>query len=97
MTCTRYDSVPCNFNFEIKVICPRLQLFVQQIDILGFQSVRDRVSVRMRMRVSVRMNDSVVIGRKDDKEKLMNMLMCESENESGNTNNDKVRCDCYFR
>jgi hypothetical protein len=72
------------YNSEIAMICQKLQGFAEQIEILGLQSVSVRVSVRMCSN-SVE-NETVIVGRKDDKEKLMNMLMFESGNNNSNNN-----------
>jgi putative protein kinase ArgK-like GTPase of G3E family len=68
------------------MICQKLQGFAEQIEILCLQSVSVRVSVRMCSN-SVE-NETVIVGRKDDKEKLMNMLMFESGNNNNNSNNN---------
>ncbi|GAU38262.1 hypothetical protein TSUD_119420 [Trifolium subterraneum] len=87
-----YDSLQCKventqpdhdftFNYRLMLMCLRLQHFVQQIDIIGLQSVSVRVSYRMCSN-----SDSVIIGRTNDKEILMNMLLSGSET-SWNYNN----------
>ncbi|CAK8564995.1 unnamed protein product [Lathyrus sativus] len=64
------------YNNSLYVMNLRLQDFVQQIDFIGLQSVSRRVSCRIRSN-SV-LNESFIVGREDDKEKLMNMLLSDS-------------------
>jgi len=84
-----YDSLRCKventqpgndsmFNFQISMICQMLQGFVQQIVVLGLRCLLC-VSDSFSPSNSV-VNESVIVGRRDDKEKLMNMLMSESVN-----------------
>jgi len=63
-------------NSQMKIMCQRLQLFAQQRDILGLQTVSARVSLRTPS--SSMVNESVMVGRKDDKERLISMLMSDS-------------------
>ncbi|XP_058721458.1 putative disease resistance RPP13-like protein 1 [Vicia villosa] len=91
-----YDSLRCKvqntqprlgfmFDFKLKMICDRLQRFVQQIDTLGLQSVSVRVSLDKTLSSSmVNVNDSVIVGRKDDKERLINMLLLNDVSSSSN-------------
>ncbi|WJX36795.1 hypothetical protein P8452_24634 [Trifolium repens] len=69
-----YDSLQCKventqpdhdftFNCRLMLMCLRLQRFVQQIDIIGLQSVSGRVSYRMCSNSVV--NDSVIIGKEE--------------------------------
>ncbi|CAK8564994.1 unnamed protein product [Lathyrus sativus] len=66
----------CTSNYSLNLTNLRLQHFVQQIDFIGLQSVSRRVSCRIRSN-SV-LNESFIVGREDDKEKLMNMLLSDS-------------------
>ncbi|KAL5078127.1 hypothetical protein RYX36_017111 [Vicia faba] len=79
-----YDSMQCKvhntqpdhhffFNFRLNLINLRLQRFVQRIPITGLQSTIGRVSRRISS--SSVLNESFIVGREDDKEKLMNMLL----------------------
>ncbi|AES69818.1 LRR and NB-ARC domain disease resistance protein [Medicago truncatula] len=63
-------------NSQMKIMCQRLQLFAQQRDILGLQTVSGRVSLRTPS--SSMVNESVMVGRKDDKERLISMLISDS-------------------
>ncbi|CAL5201622.1 unnamed protein product [Lathyrus oleraceus] len=63
-------------NFRLNLMNLRLQRFVQRIDFIGLQSVSRRVSCRIPS--SSVLNESFIVGRKDDKEKLMNMLLSDS-------------------
>ncbi|XP_024635166.1 putative disease resistance RPP13-like protein 1 [Medicago truncatula] len=63
-------------NSQMKIMCQRLQLFAQQRDILGLQTVSARVSLRTPS--SSMVNESVMVGRKDDKERLVSMLISDS-------------------
>jgi len=74
-----------DFNYPLKLMCLRLQHFVQQIDILRLQSVSARVSF-YRMRSNSVVNESVMVGRNGDKKRLMNMLLSNGGT-SGSYNN----------
>ncbi|AES69847.1 putative P-loop containing nucleoside triphosphate hydrolase, leucine-rich repeat domain, L [Medicago truncatula] len=63
-------------NSQMKIMCQRLQIFAQQRDILGLQTVSGRVSLRTPS--SSMVNESVMVGRKDDKERLISMLISDS-------------------
>ncbi|RHN66394.1 putative P-loop containing nucleoside triphosphate hydrolase, leucine-rich repeat domain, L [Medicago truncatula] len=66
----------------MKIMCDSLQLFAQHKDILGLQSKIGKVSRRTPSSSVV--NASVMVGRNDDKETIMNMLLSESS--TGNNN-----------
>ncbi|XP_045825239.1 putative disease resistance RPP13-like protein 1 [Trifolium pratense] len=70
-----FKSFYGEINSQMKIMCQRLQLFAQQKDILGLQTVSGRVSRRMPS--SSLVNESVIVGRTDDKQKLMNMLLSD--------------------
>ncbi|RDY04909.1 putative disease resistance RPP13-like protein 1, partial [Mucuna pruriens] len=65
-----------SMNSKLEAISGRLEYFVRQKDILGLQSVTRRVSYRT---VTDSLVESVVVAREDDKEKLMNMLLCDDD------------------
>ncbi|KAI5441709.1 putative disease resistance RPP13-like protein 1 [Lathyrus oleraceus] len=67
-----------DINFEMRNISERLQLFSQQKDILGLQTVSGRVFLRTPS--SSLVDQSFMVGRKKDKEKLINMLMSDGDN-----------------
>ncbi|AES69619.2 putative P-loop containing nucleoside triphosphate hydrolase, leucine-rich repeat domain, L [Medicago truncatula] len=65
-------------NSEMKKIYKRLQTFVQQSTAIGLQhTVSGRVSHRLPSSSVV--NESVMVGRKDDKETIMNMLLSQRD------------------
>ncbi|PNY05168.1 CC-NBS-LRR resistance protein [Trifolium pratense] len=74
------------YNSDIAMICQKLQGFAEQIEILGLQSVTVSVRVSVKMCSNLVGNETVVVGRKNDKELLMNMLMSESGNNNSNNN-----------
>ncbi|MCH79431.1 CC-NBS-LRR resistance protein [Trifolium medium] len=69
-------------NTQMKIMCDSLQLFAQHKDILGLQSKTGKVPRRIPSSSVV--NESFMVGRKDDKETIMNMLLSES----GTSNNN---------
>ena len=69
-------------NSQMKIMCDSLQLFAQHKDILGLQAKTGKVSRRIPSSSVV--NESVMVGRNDDKVKIMNMLLSESS--TGNNN-----------
>ncbi|KEH18858.1 putative P-loop containing nucleoside triphosphate hydrolase, leucine-rich repeat domain, L [Medicago truncatula] len=63
-------------NSEMEKICKRLQTFVQQSNILGLQrTVRGRVSRRTPSSSVV--NESVMVGRNEDKDRLLDVLVSD--------------------
>ncbi|XP_045826901.1 putative disease resistance RPP13-like protein 1 isoform X1 [Trifolium pratense] len=63
-------------NSEMEKICQRLKTFVHQSNILGLQqTVRGRDSRRTPSSSVV--NESVMVGRNDDKDRLINMLISD--------------------
>ncbi|KAI5410597.1 hypothetical protein KIW84_055929 [Lathyrus oleraceus] len=66
----------------MKNMCESLQLFAQHKDIISLQTKSARVSHRTPS--SSMVNESVMVGRKDDKEKVMNMLLSESSTNQNN-------------
>ena len=70
-------------NSKLEALCQRLQRFAAQKSGLGLQLVSMRVSVRAP--TSSVANESGVVGRDDDKEKLMSFLL--SNDASSNSNN----------
>ncbi|XP_058760402.1 putative disease resistance RPP13-like protein 1 [Vicia villosa] len=86
-----YDLIKCKvkytqpkhdftFDYRLKFMNLRLQRFVHRIRFIGLQSVSGRVSCRMRSSSgsSSVLNESFIVGREDDKEKLMNMLLSDT-------------------
>ncbi|CAK8565142.1 unnamed protein product [Lathyrus sativus] len=69
-------EIDCISNCRLNFMNLSLQRFVRWIDFIGLQSVSRRVSCRIRLN-SV-LNESFIVGREDDKEKLMNMLLSDS-------------------
>ncbi|XP_054817629.1 putative disease resistance RPP13-like protein 1 [Prosopis cineraria] len=59
-------------NSKLEAISSRLEHFAKQKDILGLQSVSSRGIKRATTSL---VNESAVVGREDDKEKLLNMLL----------------------
>ncbi|AES69724.1 putative P-loop containing nucleoside triphosphate hydrolase, leucine-rich repeat domain, L [Medicago truncatula] len=69
-------------NSQMKIMCNSLQLFAQHKDILGLQTKIGKVSRRTPSSSVV--NESVMVGRNDDKETIMNMLLSESSTRNNN-------------
>ncbi|KAK2386252.1 putative disease resistance RPP13 protein [Trifolium repens] len=69
-------------NSQMKIMCERLQLFAQHKDIRGLQTKSARVSRRTAS--SSVGNESVMVGRKDEKETIMNMLLSQRDKTSNN-------------
>ncbi|CAJ2639062.1 unnamed protein product [Trifolium pratense] len=77
-----FKNIYGEINSQMKIMCETLQLFAQNKDILGLQIKSARVSHRTPS--SSMVNESVMVGRKDDKEIVMNMLL--SDNGTSNNN-----------
>lgn len=73
-----------DINSQIKSVCERLQLFAQQIDTLGLQTVSQKVLPTTHRSSRSSLNESLIVGREDDKEKLIKMLLSERDGESNN-------------
>jgi len=72
----KLPSSSTKINYKMEKMCKRLQTFVQQKDILGLQrTVSGRVSRRTPSSSVV--NESVMVGRNDDKDRLVNMLVSD--------------------
>ncbi|GAU12627.1 hypothetical protein TSUD_121180 [Trifolium subterraneum] len=69
-------------NSQMKIMCETLQLFAQHKDILGLKTKSARVSRRTPSSSVV--NESVMVGRKDEKETIMNMLLSQRDTTSNN-------------
>ncbi|XP_028787829.1 putative disease resistance RPP13-like protein 1 [Neltuma alba] len=67
-------------NSKLEATSRRLEHFAKQKDILGLQSVSFRAHKTPTTSV---VNESVVVGREDEKEKLLKMLLCD-EDPTGN-------------
>jgi hypothetical protein len=69
-------------NSQMKIMRERLQLFAQHKDILGLKTVSARVFHRMPSTSVV--DESVMVGRKDDKETVRNVLLSDNNGTSIN-------------
>jgi len=69
-------------NSQMKIMCESLQSFAQNKDILGLQTKSGRVSCRTPSSSVV--NESVMVGRKDDKETIINMLLSQRDTTHNN-------------
>ncbi|KAI9083251.1 hypothetical protein K1719_034783 [Acacia pycnantha] len=67
-----------NLNTKLKEIYQRLKYFAEQKDILHLQSVSRRAHKKTTTSL---INESIVVGREDDKEKLLSMLLCDENAE----------------
>ncbi|KAI9074163.1 hypothetical protein K1719_043878 [Acacia pycnantha] len=63
-------------NSKLEETSRRLEHFAKQKDILGLQSVSLRL---YKTATTSLVNESVVVGREDDKEKLLQMLCCDED------------------
>ncbi|XP_004516528.1 putative disease resistance RPP13-like protein 1 [Cicer arietinum] len=77
-----FKNIYAEINSQMKIMCQRLQLFAQQRNVLGLQIVSRRVSRRTPS--SSMVNESFMVGRKDDKEELISMLLSHSDTNSNN-------------
>ncbi|XP_045790417.1 putative disease resistance RPP13-like protein 1 [Trifolium pratense] len=73
-----FQNLYREINSQMKNMSERLQLFAQQKDILGLQTVGGRVFFRTPSSSIV--DQSFMVGRKNDKEKLVNMLLSGGDN-----------------
>ncbi|CAK8565010.1 unnamed protein product [Lathyrus sativus] len=71
-----FRNIYGDINSQMKDMCETLKLFAQNKDILSLQTKSVRVSHRAPSTPMV--NESVMVGRKDDQEKLINMLLSET-------------------
>ncbi|CAK8565007.1 unnamed protein product [Lathyrus sativus] len=71
-----FRNIYGDINSQMKDMCETLKLFAQNKDILSLQTKSVRVSHRAPS--TPMFNESVMVGRNDDQEKLMNMLLSES-------------------
>ncbi|CAJ2640643.1 unnamed protein product [Trifolium pratense] len=69
-------------NSQMKIMCETLQPFAQDKDIPGLQTKSARVSHRTPSSSVV--NESVMVGRKNEKETIMNMLLSQRDTTSNN-------------
>ena len=69
-------------NSKMMMTLQRVKTFVEQTDILNLQSVRGRVAHRTP--TSSLVNESAIVGRNDDKEKLVNMLISDNNIDDNN-------------
>jgi hypothetical protein len=70
-----FQNLYGEINSQMKNMCERLQLFAQQKDILGLKTISGRVSLRTPSSSIV--DQSFMVGRKGDKEKLANLLLSD--------------------
>ncbi|RHN66290.1 putative P-loop containing nucleoside triphosphate hydrolase, leucine-rich repeat domain, L [Medicago truncatula] len=77
-----FNSFYKEINSQMKIMCDSLQLYAQNKDILGLQTKSARVSRRTPSSSGV--NESVVVGRKGDKETIMNMLLSQRDTTHNN-------------
>ncbi|GAU22725.1 hypothetical protein TSUD_138500 [Trifolium subterraneum] len=73
-----FQNLYGEINSQMKNMSGRLQLFAQQKDILGLQTMSGRVFLRTLSSSIV--DQSFMVGRKNDKEKLINMLLSDGGN-----------------
>ncbi|XP_045823652.1 putative disease resistance RPP13-like protein 1 [Trifolium pratense] len=78
-----FKNIYGEINSQMKIMCESLHLFAQHKDILGLQTKSTRVSHRTPSSSVV--NESVVVGRNDDKKTIMNMLLSDN-----GTSNNKI-------
>ncbi|XP_058721465.1 putative disease resistance RPP13-like protein 1 [Vicia villosa] len=71
-----FKNIYGEINSQMKDMCETLKLFAQHKDIVSLQIKSVRVSHRRPS--SSMVNESVMVGRKDDKEIIMNMLVSEN-------------------
>ncbi|XP_058765301.1 putative disease resistance RPP13-like protein 1 [Vicia villosa] len=76
-----FKNIYGEINSQMKDMCETLKLFADNKDILSLQTISVRVSHRTPS--SPMFNESVIVGRKDDQEKVMNMLLSESNTNMG--------------
>ncbi|CAK8534654.1 unnamed protein product [Lathyrus sativus] len=77
-----FKNIYGEINSQMKDMCETLKRFAENKDILSLQTKSVRVSHRTPS--SPMVNESVMVGRKDDKEKVMNMLLSESSTSQNN-------------
>ncbi|AES69651.2 putative P-loop containing nucleoside triphosphate hydrolase, leucine-rich repeat domain, L [Medicago truncatula] len=77
-----FNSFYREINSQMKIMCESLQHFEKRKDILRLQTKSTRVSRRTPSSSVV--NESVMVGRKDDKETIMNMLLSKRETTDNN-------------
>jgi len=77
-----FNSFYREINSQMKIMCESLQSFAQNKDILGLQTKSGRVSCRTPSSSVV--NESVMVGRKDDKETIINMLLSQRDTTHNN-------------
>ncbi|XP_058788541.1 putative disease resistance RPP13-like protein 1 [Vicia villosa] len=65
-----------DINSQLKIMCETLEPFAQHKDTLGLQTKTARVSRRPPSSSGV--NESVMVGRNDDKDAIINMLLSDS-------------------
>ncbi|KAF7815607.1 putative disease resistance protein [Senna tora] len=71
-----FSQLYWGMNSKLEAITRRLNNFAKQKDILGLKSVSLKIH---KTTTTSFVNESVVVGREDDKEKLLNMLLSEED------------------
>ncbi|XP_058721402.1 putative disease resistance RPP13-like protein 1 [Vicia villosa] len=71
-----------DINSQLKIMCETLEPFAQHKDTLGLQTKSARVSRRPPSSSGV--NESVMVGRNDDKDTIINMLVSDSGTRKNN-------------
>jgi len=75
-----FSNTNGDVNSQIKISCETLQLFAQQIEILGLQTVSHRVLCTTRTSSVVNEDEKLIVyGRRSDKEKIVNMLLSDTD------------------
>ncbi|AES69765.1 putative P-loop containing nucleoside triphosphate hydrolase, leucine-rich repeat domain, L [Medicago truncatula] len=77
-----FKNIYGEINSQIKTMCDNLQIFAQNKDILGLQTKSARIFHRTPSSSVV--NESFMVGRKDDKETITNMLLSKSSTSNNN-------------
>ena len=77
-----FKNIYGEINSHMKIMCESLQLFAQNKDILGLQTKSARVSRRTPSSSVV--NESVIVGRKNDKETIRNILLSQRDTAHNN-------------
>ncbi|AES69770.1 putative disease resistance RPP13-like protein 1 isoform X1 [Medicago truncatula] len=77
-----FNTIYREINSQMKTMCDNLQIFAQNKDILGLQTKSARIFHRTPSSSVV--NESFMVGRKDDKEIITNMLLSKSSTSNNN-------------
>jgi len=85
-----FKSIYGEINSQTKIMCESLQFFVNHKDILDLQTKSTRVSHRAPSSSIV--NESVMVGRMDDKETITNILLSQSSTSNNNLGVVAILC-----